>query len=66
MNDFYSINSDELYLIEGGCWLCTVGATIAGAGTGIGVVVALVSNPVGWMVAGGAIVGGGLGYLTTR
>ncbi len=37
---------------------------IAGAATGAGLVLALVSNPAGWAIAGGAIVGGGLGLLS--
>lgn len=63
MNDFYLINSEELYLIEGGCWLCTTDSVIAGSATGAGTVLALSTNPAGWVVLGGAIIGGGLGYL---
>lgn len=64
MNDFYLISSEELYLIEGGCWLCTAGGVIGGAATGAGTVLALSTNPVGWVVLGGAVIGGALGYLT--
>lgn len=64
MNEFKVLTVDEMYYIEAGCRLCKVGATIAGAATGAGLVLALVSNPAGWAIAGGAIVGGGLGLLS--
>lgn len=37
---------------------------IAGAATGAGTVSELSTNPVGWVVLGGAVIGGVLGYLT--
>ena len=64
MNGFVELSLDEMYYLEAGCTLCKVGATIAGAATGAGLVLALVSNPAGWMIAGGAVVGGGLGLLS--
>ena len=64
MNEVKLLTIDEMYYIEAGCGLCKVGATIAGAATGAGLVLALASNPAGWAVAGGAIIGGGLGYLS--
>ena len=64
MNEFILLNTDEMCNIEAGCGLCTVGTTIAGAATGAGLVLALVSNPAGWIIAGGAIIGGGLGLLS--
>lgn len=64
MNEFELLTVDEIYNIEAGCGLCKVGATIAGAATGAGVVMALASNPAGWLIAGGAIIGGGLGLLS--
>ncbi len=64
MNEFELLTVDEMYDVEAGCGLCKVGATIAGASTGAGLVLALASNPVGWAVAGGAVVGGGLGLLS--
>lgn len=63
MNDLYVISLDELYLIEGGCKLCKVGSTIAGAATGTGIVLGLASNPAGWVILGGAAIGAGVGYL---
>lgn len=63
MNGFYAISSDELYLIQGGCGLCTAGAIIGGAATGAGIAFAF--TPVGWVVAGGALIGGVLGYLAS-
>lgn len=64
MNEFELLSIDELNYIEAGCRLCKIGATIAGASTGAGIVFSLSSNPVGWVVAAGAVVGGGLGYLS--
>lgn len=64
MNEFKVLTVDEMYYIEAGCFLCKAGATIAGAATGAGLVLALASNPAGWAIAGGAIVGGGLGLLS--
>lgn len=64
MNDFYLISSEELYLIEGGCWLCIAGGVIGGAATGAGTVLALSTNPAGWVVLGATVIGAGLGYLT--
>lgn len=64
MENFEVLNLEELYVMEAGCRLCRVGATIAGAATGAGTVLALASNPVGWAIAGGAVIGGGLGYLS--
>lgn len=65
-NGFSALSFNEMMEIDGGCWLCTVGATIGGASLGAGTVLMLASNPVGWVVAAGAVVGGGLGYLVTR
>lgn len=64
MYGFDVLDLEELDSLEGGCFLCKLGATIAGASSGAGVVFALVSNPAGWLVAGGVIIGGGVGYLT--
>lgn len=64
MYGFDVLDLEELYILEGGCFLCKLGATIAGASTGAGIVLALASNPAGWAIAGGAIIGGGLGYLS--
>lgn len=62
-NGFSALSFDEMMEMDGGCWLCKLGSTIGGAGTGAGTVLALASNPAGWVVAGGAVIGGGLGYL---
>lgn len=64
MNEFEMLTLDEMYYLEAGCWLCKTGATIAGAATGAGLVMALASNPAGWAIAAGAVVGGGLGLLS--
>lgn len=63
---FSPMQDEELFLLYGGCGFCTAGAVIGGAATGAGTVLALASNPAGWVIAGGAIVGAGLGYLATR
>ena len=69
MNEFVKFNEldeNELMLLEGGCGLCTAGSIIGGASTGAGIVLAVVSNPAGWVVGAGALVGAGLGWLLTK
>ncbi len=56
---------EGMELLEGGCGLCTAGAVIGGAATGAGTVLALASNPAGWVIGAGALVGAGIGYLIT-
>lgn len=61
---FEELNENEIYALDGGCWLCVLGSIIAGASTIGGALAAItVSAPV---VAGGTIVGGFLGYLVTK
>jgi hypothetical protein len=64
--EFNELTSMELVTIDGGCKLCTIGSVIGGAGTGAGTVLVLASNPAGWLIGAGALVGAGLGYLATR
>lgn len=63
--EFCQIAPEEGMLIDGGCKLCTIGSVIGGAGTGAGTVLVLASNPAGWLIGAGALVGAGLGYLAT-
>lgn len=65
MVEFNQLEDAELMMLEGGCGLCTAGAMIGGAATGAGTVLALASNPVGWAVGAGALIGAGIGYLIT-
>nr|MBQ4456732.1 bacteriocin [Clostridia bacterium] len=61
--NFSELKIEELYEVNGGCGLCTVGGIIGGAGT-VGAVVAMFT-PAAPLIIIGCVVGGAIGYWIT-